>query len=148
MLFVFARSDTKSCFGYFSSKNLIIPLLRGAAVFPFVCQLFSDSNTAHSFFNPILAISFELIQQPCSPGGKFRVLNLLHPLVADACQPAFERLGFRRGNRLDDAENTFGIGAIHSLFTTGCLDQKGMYNLYPPFAQFRITLFQTLDILL
>ena len=30
----------------------------------------------------------------------------------------------------------------------GGLDRKGMYNLYPPFAEFRITLFHTLNILL
>ncbi len=67
--------------------------------------------------------------------------------MSNLCQPAFERFGLGGGDGLDDAEQAFGVGAKHSLRPTHGFNGKGMYNLYPPFAEFRIPLFHALDIL-
>lgn len=48
---------------------------------------------------------------------------------------------------MDDAEEAFGVGAKHSLRPADGFNRKGMYNLYPPFAEFRIASFHALDIL-
>ena len=47
-----------------------------------------------------------------SLGSKFRVLNFFKPFVTDFCQPAVERLGFRRWNRLNQPKQLFGISNI------------------------------------
>ena len=43
---------------------------------------------------------------------QLRILDLLHPLIADPGQPALKRFGLGGGDGLDDAEKTFGIGAV------------------------------------
>src|ERR1035437_5143621 len=64
-------------------------------------------------------------------------INLLDAFVADACQPAFERLGLGTGDGLDDAKQALSVGAIQLLGAASGWNQKGGGNL-PPFGKLRI----------
>ena len=64
--------------------------------------------------------------------GESGVFDLLNPLIADLREPTLERLGFRAGDGLDQAEKAFGIGANHLLPPAGRGDGKGGGNLPHP----------------
>src|SRR3989338_3797725 len=110
--FVFAWRNTKSGFENFSRQNLIILMVLGPAIFPFVSKSFADNNAAHPFLYPIIAISFEFIKYPCPFCRQFRILYFLYSLIADFGKPALEWLGFRRRDRLNNAKNAFRIGTV------------------------------------
>ena len=59
--------------------------------------------------------------------------------VADFGQPALEGFGFGAGDRLDQAEEAFSVGAVELLRTTGGFYQKGGGNLPPPFGKLGVT---------
>jgi hypothetical protein len=44
--------------------------------------------------------------------GALWIGHFLHPFIADPGQPQLDRLGLGAGNRLDQAEQGFGIGDI------------------------------------
>src|SRR3990172_10980597 len=87
------------------SEYLIFSLLFDVSFFPLIRKFLTDCDAAHPLLYPIVRIALGLIQSPCSFRCQFRVFNLLHPLVACLCQPAFEGLGLGRGDGLDDAKH-------------------------------------------
>src|SRR3989304_3566803 len=82
-------------------------------LFPLIRKFLTDCYTAHPLLYPVVRIALRLIQSPCSFSCQFRVFNLLHPLVACLCPPAFEGLCFGGRNGLNYAEDPFSRG-------TGC----------------------------
>jgi hypothetical protein len=63
----------------------------------------------------------------------------LNAFVADFGQPALEGFGFGAGDRLDQSEEAFGVGAVELLRTPGGFYQKGGGNLPPPFGKLGVT---------
>ena len=82
--------------------------------------------------DPVVGIALGLIDRTGPLGRQLGVFDLLDPFVTDLGQPTLEGLSLGRGDRLDDAENAFGVGAINPLFFSGGLDPKGGDNLSPP----------------
>src|SRR3990172_11546874 len=94
------------------SEYLIFSILFNFPLFPLIRQLFPNSDATHPLLYPVVRIALGLIQSPCPFRCQFRVFNLLHPLIACLCQPAFEGLSLGRGDGLDDAENSFSMGTV------------------------------------
>ena len=78
-------------------------------------QFVADGDGTHPFLDPVVGVALGLVEGAGAFGGEFRVFNLLDPLVADTREPAFERLGLRAGNGLDEAEDAFGVPALKQL---------------------------------
>jgi hypothetical protein len=57
-------------------------------------------------------------------------------------------LGLGRGDGLEDAEQAFGVGAIHPLCTACRRNTKGGGNLPPPFGQLGVTTAQVFHVAL
>src|SRR4030043_149773 len=129
-------------------KYRVLLLTRYIPMFPLVGKFFPNRNATHTFFDPIVGITLRLVECPRPLCRQLWVFYFLYPLIANLCKPAFERLRLGRRDGLNDAEDAFSVGTVCLLFTARSVDQKGMYNLYPPFPKFRITLFHPLDVLL
>src|SRR3990170_2233771 len=117
------------------SEYLIFSLLFDVSLFPLIRKFLTACDAAHPLLYPIVRIALGLIQSPCSFRCQFRVFDLLHPLIAYFCQPAFEGLCFGGGDGLDKPEYPLRIPTIHLLFSANSfhLQHKGWYKLYPPF---------------
>ncbi|KAF0126113.1 MAG: hypothetical protein FD154_1381 [Elusimicrobia bacterium] len=111
-------SHPESGLCYFRSQNFILFGLFNVTFFPLIGQFFAYGNAAHPFFYPFIRIAFSLEKSPRPFCGKFGVLYLLHPLITDFCQPAFERLGFWGRDGLNYPENSLSIGAVSFVFFT------------------------------
>src|SRR3989304_6935856 len=129
------------------SEYLIFSFLFDFPPFPLIRQFLPNGNAEHPLLYPVVRIAFGLIQCPCPFRCQFRVFNLLYPLVACLCQPAFEGLCLGGGDGLDKPEYPLSIPTIHLLFSSCSfhIQHKGWYKLYPPFiskfCQFLIPLF-------
>jgi|GEM_PF-6673596 len=95
-----------------SAESEAWALLFHAAFLPFVGQFVADGDGTHPLFNPVVGVAFGFVDGAGAFGGEFRVFNFLNAFVADAREPAFERLGFGAGDGLDKAEDAFGIPAL------------------------------------
>src|SRR3972149_4365833 len=107
-----AWGDAECSLSYLSGEYLIFPFLVDFPLFPLIRKFLTDSDAAHPLLYPVVRIALGLIQSPCSFRCQFRVFNLLHPLVACLCQPAFEGLGFGGWNGLNYAEDAFSISTF------------------------------------
>ena len=129
--FVTIRCHIKSALQNFIGEYGIFNIFFGAPIFPFVGQSFPHFNFPHPFFNPRFGISFCSVYRPRPLRGQLRIFNFLYSLIADFRQPAFERLGFGRGNGLDNTKDAFGAGAIKPLRAALSWDRKGGWQIAP-----------------
>ncbi|MBV6504889.1 MAG: hypothetical protein ILNGONEN_00444 [Syntrophorhabdaceae bacterium] len=114
-----------------------------AAIFPFVSQILPNRDAAQTLIDPLFGIAFLFIQLLHARHGQFGIFDFVDPLLADARQPAFERLGLGRGDGLDQAQDALGVPALEFLRPSGRrkLQGKGGDKLSPPLkslAQIRI----------
>src|SRR3989344_8828828 len=69
---VFTWSNTKCCLGNFSGQDFIVALFTSTTLLPLISQFFTNRNAAHTFFNPITRVAFELVKHSRAFGSKLR----------------------------------------------------------------------------
>ena len=83
-----------------------------AARVPFVGQLLAHLNRLQALVDPFAAVSLLEIGFQCAVNRQFRIDRFFYALPTDLRQPELERLGFGRGNGLNDAKELFRVGYI------------------------------------
>jgi len=120
-LLVLRWGDTEGGFGDFGGKDGEIFLISNATFLPFVGQFVTDGNATDALFDLVVGVALLLIEGAHPLLGQFGVFDLLHTLVADLRQPAFERFGLGAGNGLNDGEGGLGVDAIgNAILAIGC----------------------------
>ena len=66
----------------------------------------------HALLDPLVAATVLLPSGTSAFEGERGIGNFLHPLVADFGQPKLDRLSFRAGHTLDEAQLGLGSGDI------------------------------------
>lgn len=110
--FIFFGSHPKRGPIDFVGKDGVLGSALYSAVVPFVGKGIADGDAPFAFGDPIFGISFRFVHRTHAADGELGVIDFLDPFVSDFGEPSFEWFGFRRRNRLDDAEDRFGIGAV------------------------------------
>lgn len=145
---VFRRRHAKCRTRDLRRQDSEIPLFPNAALFPFIRQVLPYGDAPQPFVDPILRITFGLVNGLHAFLRQLRVLDLLHTLISDLCQPLLEWLGLRRGDRLDDTKQPFNIGSLNRPPATIGGDHRNWgTNCTPVAIKQGIALPHTLDIL-
>ena len=79
---------------------------------PIVGEFVAGFLPGHALLNPLVAAAMLLPGGAGAFEGTGGVGHFLHPLVADAGEPEFDRLGLGAGNALDEAQEGLGIGDV------------------------------------
>jgi hypothetical protein len=145
---VFGGSEAEGGQGDVCSEDGVFALFFDPALFPFPGEFIADGDGAHALLDPVVGIAFGFVEGAGAFGGQLGILDLLDAFVTDFGQPALEGLGFGAGDRLNEAEEAFGVGAVELLRPPGGFYQKGGGNLPPPFGKLGVTAAHIFDVAL
>jgi len=109
---VLGGGEAEGCLGNLRCQDCKFSLLGDAAVLPFVGEFIAHGDAADAFLDPVVGVSFVLIDLAHALLGEFWIFDFLDALIADFREPAFEGFGLGGGDGLDDAEGGFGVDAV------------------------------------
>lgn len=130
--FVFFGSHSKRGSVDFVGKDNVLDSALYSAVIPLVGKSVANGDAPFAFGDPVFGISFRFVHRTHAADGELWVIDFLDPLISDLCQPPFERFGLGGRDRLDDAEDRFGISAVGEIFLT---IRRREFQLYDFFVQ-------------
>lgn len=94
------------------------------ALLPLIGQVLTHRNAAQALADPLLGVALFLVKLLHPAHGQLGVFNLVQAFFAYLGQPAFEGLGLRAGNGLDQAENALRIPALDFLASTRRVERQ------------------------
>ena len=127
----------------------VFPALLHAPRLPFGGELVADADGEDALVDPVLGVALLQIGLQRPVDGLFRVDGLLDALPAYGGEPEPEGFCLGRRDRLDDAQDAFGIGGLHlSLLAVRGEHLNRGTNCTPVGRQLRIAGAHLLDVLL
>jgi len=91
-------ASAKRGFGNFGGEDGVFALFLHAAFFPFVVSSSRMAMEAHSFLDPIVGVTFGLVERASAFGGEFRVFNFPARVRSRRVPASVERLGLGTWN--------------------------------------------------